>query len=120
MPPGVAATAHISRSDRHPRSDAFDLRHVAELPMVRPDAVGRRQLEADPRDGSARRSYVRTEVRGRFPPLVSMTGRTVRVECGFTAWHSAAQEPTTTAGLGPQESPARGGLAQQPHSDLKS
>jgi len=44
--PGVAATAHISRSDRHPRSDAFDLRHVAELPMVRPDAVGRRQWKA--------------------------------------------------------------------------
>ena len=28
-----------------PRSDAFDLRHVSELPMVRPDAVGRCQLE---------------------------------------------------------------------------
>ena len=27
------------------RSDGVDLRHVAELPMVRPDAVGRRQLE---------------------------------------------------------------------------
>ena len=25
--------------------DAFDLRHVAELPMVRPDAVGRSQLK---------------------------------------------------------------------------
>ena len=28
-----------------PRSDTFDLRHVAELPMVRPDAVGRSILE---------------------------------------------------------------------------
>ena len=27
------------------RSDGVDLRHVAELPMVRPDAIGRRQLE---------------------------------------------------------------------------
>ena len=27
------------------RRNAFDLRHVAELPMVGPDAVGRRQLE---------------------------------------------------------------------------
>ena len=28
-----------------PGGNAFDLRHVAELPMVRPDAVGRGQLE---------------------------------------------------------------------------
>jgi len=68
-----------------PRSDAFDLRHVAELPMVRPDAVGRRQLEGlirmmvrlvDP-------MYERRSVIGACR-LFPMTGRTVCVECGFT------------------------------------
>src|SRR3989449_11732574 len=63
-----------------PRSDAFDLRHVAELPMVRPNAVGRRQLEGlirvmvrlvDP-------MYERRSVVGSHP-LFPMTGRPVRV-----------------------------------------
>ena len=105
-----------------PRSDAFDLRHVAELPMVRPDAVGRRQLEGliPVMVWLIDLIYERRSVVGSYR-LFPMTGRTVRVECGF-AHLELCRHGTTPSGLfglrgiaGSEEA-----KAQQPHSDLKS
>ena len=84
-----------------PRSDAFGPRHVAELPMVRPHAVGRRQLEGlisvmvrlvDLMH--QRRSVVRS--RRLFP----MTGCTVYVECGFASLELGRHRATPSCWLG--------------------
>ena len=67
-----------------PRGNAFDLRHVAEFPMVRFNAVGRSQLEGliPVMVRLVDLIYERRSVVGSHR-LFAMTGRTVRVECGF-------------------------------------
>jgi hypothetical protein len=77
------------------RSDGVDFRHVAKLPMVRLDAVGRRPLEGlvSVMVRLVDLMHQRRSVVGAHA-LFPMTDRTVRIECGFARLelgrHSAA------------------------------
>ena len=104
------------------RGDAFDLRHVAEFPMVRLDAVGRSPVEG--RIPVMIRlidlMYQRRSVVGAHG-LLPMTGRTVDIECGFACLELGRHRTTPDRWLGLR------GIAghqesqyQQPCSDLRS
>ncbi len=102
--------------------DAFDLRHVAKFPMVRPDAVGCSPLEG------------RIPVMIRFVDLMHerrsvigscrlrpMTSRTVRIEFGFAhlefgRHRTAPDRLLWLRGVAGHEEAQR----QQPYSDLRS
>jgi len=84
-----------------PRSDAFDLRHVAELPMVCPNAVGRSQLEGliPVMVRLVDLIYERRSVVGSHR-LFPMTGRTARVEYGFARLEFGRHRATSSRWLG--------------------